>query len=210
MTTREIQLTAKQLVFVFMSTLLAAVVVFLLGVWVGRGIGVEPAVAGQELAGAGADAGTVASAKGAPSDTGKLSYPDLLQGGSKSVGSPPAGRPQGEASAPPPATPPATEPKPAAPPPAPPERSKPTPPAQQAPPAAGEGYFVQTAAYSSKASADREAASLKAMGYAAFVTSGPLFRVRMGPFSERAAAEKVATRLRGESKGFKPSVIPSR
>ena len=35
---REIQLTSKQLVFVFMSTVLVAVVVFLLGVWVGRGI----------------------------------------------------------------------------------------------------------------------------------------------------------------------------
>ncbi len=206
MTTREIQLTAKQLVFVFMSTLLAAVVVFLLGVWVGRGIGVESSVAGQQKSGTGAqETTTVASAKDAAGESGKLSYPNLLQGSPSGSQTPPS-RPPPEPL--PTAPPPVPEAKAAAPPPADPDRSKSAAPAKPPAPAQA-GWFVQTDAVSSKANADRRVAELKAKGFDAFVTTGPPFRVRIGPFAQKAAAEQVARSLK-DSKGNLPSVIPSR
>lgn len=199
MTTREIQLTAKQLVFVFMLTLVAAVTVFLLGVWVGRGINVDSSLAGP----AASDAGTVASARDTKAEPGKLTYPDLLQGSGAST---PPIRPAPEP--PPPSPPPATEKD--APPAAAPEKAKAAAATQKPAPADADGWMVQTSAYSSKANADRQAAALKAKGYPAFVASGgPPFRVRVGPYPDKAAASKVATRLQAETKD-KPSVIPPR
>ena len=196
--TREIQLTAKQLVFVFMSTLLVAVVVFLLGVWVGRGMGADASVAEQRLPAPGVSAGTTASVKG---DAGKLTYPDVLQG--KSTAPSPTPSP-----APPPAAS-STPPVPASPP-----ASRPPATAPSSPPATEDGWVVQLDAFSSKANADRMAAELKGKGYAAFVTPGPLFKVRVGPFAKREAAEQMASRLRKEpskvSKGYAPRVISTR
>ena len=201
--TREIQLTAKQLVFVFMSTLLVAVVVFLLGVWVGRGMGEDTSVADRRTSAPGPASDTTMSARG---DAGKLTYPDVLQGGR-------AGQAPGKTQAEPPVPAPASSPQPSPPPATPP----PTPPPTTNPPARDAGkddWVVQLDAFSSKANADRMAAELKSKGYAAFVTPGPLFKVRVGPFAKREAADQMAARLRKEpsqvSKGFAPRVISTR
>lgn len=69
---------------------------------------------------------------------------------------------------------------------------------------------MQIDAFSSKTNADRQAAGLKAKGYTALVTPGPPFKVRVGPFSQKAAAEQAAARLRKEPGVKNPSVIASR
>ena len=221
--TREIQLTSKQLVFVFMSTLLVAVVVFLLGVWVGRGMGADAASAANRPSGPVAPATSTASTK----DAGKLSYPDVLQGGpGASANAPPAARPRVDAppapQSPPPASPPPASPPPASPPPATSKDAAKTPPATgpgvtpaAKPPAPSDDpWVVQLGAFSSKANADGMAAELKAKGYPAFVTPGPQFKVRVGPFAQKAAAEQTAARLRKERskdpKGYDPRVISLR
>ena len=55
-------------------------------------------------------------------------------------------------------------------------------------PDAASGWFVQVAAFKSRENADRQVSQLKAKGYAAVVQADPgsLFRVRIGPFQERA------------------------
>jgi cell division septation protein DedD len=65
---------------------------------------------------------------------------------------------------------------------------------------AGEGWFVQVAAFKSRENADRQVSQLKAKGYTAIVQADPgsLFRVRIGPFQERAEASKTAERLQRE------------
>jgi cell division protein FtsN len=66
---------------------------------------------------------------------------------------------------------------------------------------------VQVNAYRSRASADREAASLVQKGYDAFVDASGrdgLFRVRVGSYASRADADRTAARLRQE--GIQPSV----
>ncbi len=147
----EIQLSGKQLVFLFISAVGLAVVIFLLGVSVGRG------VRGVALAGGGVDTGapgdTVVATSPPPATQppSDLSYHDALQGQGRAARgaqppTPPA-EPQPQPAAPPPATstpavpppqPPATNPA-AAPQPQNPAAQKPpssTPPAQQKPPAA--------------------------------------------------------------------------
>jgi DedD protein len=204
--TREIQLTGKQLVFVFMSTLLVAVVIFLLGVWVGRGMGLEPSVAARRAADP-ADPTSPAVGTKSGADGPKLSYPEVLQGSGSA-----AAKSQPEAPPPPPApvTPPSAtkdSPKPAPPPattkPATASTSKPAIPADDA-------WAVQLGAFSSKANADGMAAELKAKGYPAYVTPGPQFKVRVGPFAKREAAEQVAARLRKDPKGYAPRVTSTR
>jgi cell division septation protein DedD len=67
---------------------------------------------------------------------------------------------------------------------------------------------VQVNAFRSKANADREVAQLKGKGYAAFAVSstpGPLYHVRVGPFSQRGEADRTAARLQREE-GLKPLV----
>src|SRR6185295_9450016 len=76
----EIQLSGKQLVFLFMSAVVLAVVIFLLGVSVGRGV--RGSVANASTADVGAPTDTTASAtpagtKVTPAD---LDYREKLQG----------------------------------------------------------------------------------------------------------------------------------
>ncbi len=181
---REIQLTGKKLVFVFMSALLVAVVVFLLGVWVGRGIG-DPAARGVAAAGSSV-AGDTQVAANAGAEPGKLNYPNVLQGNPPSAppvqapGKPPAAAPAGRSTT---------------------------------PPAATGGWVVQLGAFGSKANADGLAARLKAKNHAAYVISlpvGPQFKVRVGPFANEAEARQAAARLSKEPGVTKPSVINTR
>ena len=193
----EIQLSGKQLVFLFMATTVVSVVIFLLGVIVGRQVKAETLIADAtgtsiELA---ADQPQLAPdavpgdapAPGEPpapvaEEADQFSYHERLQQQSAAAA---AEEPEPAAAAtPPPAAEPVAEP-PAAPP-------------------AGSGWVVQIGAYKDRATADRVVSTLKRQQFAAFVlapTAGSptaTFRVRVGPFSERREAESIAGRLQRE------------
>src|SRR5580765_2249524 len=101
---REIQLSGKQLIFLFMLSVVLAVSVFLLGVSVGRGVrnAADPSVDVSA-----ASDTTVPTAVPPPTQTkqGELTYHDQLQGGAAPAGAAP--KPGQTPPAPPPETPPA-------------------------------------------------------------------------------------------------------
>lgn len=182
----EIQLSGKQLVFLFISLVVLAVVTFLLGVAVGRG------VRGDMM-----DAPTSASAATesiVPEEppvqpAQELGYHDLLAGS----GTPPA------TSGPPP-TPTAEN----TPPPAPTPVPEPIPAAEQTPPPATAttgDWFLQVGAYSARPAADGQVAALRKLKVPAFVlvpaagSPDRLFRVRVGPYGTQAEADAVRARL---------------
>jgi cell division septation protein DedD len=230
----EIQLSGKQLFFTFMTAVVVAVVIFLLGVSVGRGVRSGPPAAAE----VGAPGDTTVAATPAPgAQPPPLTYHDQLQGQTP----PPAGgaagtaettqpAPAGAPGAEPPSTVPAGAPvqtppaaadvkpappveKPAAPtaPPVKPPEKPATKPAEKTPapkpaPSAGAGITVQVGAFSTKERADAVVATLKGKGFAAFsATQGRLFPVRVGPFADRAEAERAQNRLIKE--GFPSAVI---
>ena len=186
----EIQLSGKQLVFLFMATTVVSVVIFLLGVVVGRRVPAETLIADatgttlEAIAPDGAPAaGDVPPAAAeapppVPPEADQFSYHERLQQ------SAPA---------------PVEETAPAVPEPAPAETV-----AEPAPPPAVGGWVVQIGAYRDRATADRIAATLKRQQFPAFVlapTAGSptaTFRVRVGPYSERREAENIAGRLQRE------------
>jgi DedD protein len=204
----EIQLNGKQLVFMFMAVTVVAVVIFLCGVMVGRGVR-APRVAEQADATrespldptaaihAPAPSASDSSGTGAPvSAEEKLTYPDRLS-----------------ATPPPPETlkePARTDVKPAAavkdaPPVAPPVRA--TSKSAASEPAAG-GYVVQVAAVKVRSEADTIAKRLQSKGFPSFVTTpsagaARVYRVRVGKYNDRREAESVARRLEKEEQ-FKP------
>ena len=87
------------------------------------------------------------------------------------------------------------------------------PPASKASPtrvASAGGWAVQLGSFASRENAQRLAKQLEGKGYGAFVlegggTSGKLYRVRVGPEPDRAAATALAAKLR--SAGHKGSVV---
>ncbi|MEX2270210.1 MAG: SPOR domain-containing protein [Vicinamibacterales bacterium] len=194
----EIQLSGKQLVFLFMATTVVSVVIFLTGVLVGRGVGAETVIAdatGTTLEAA-ADVAQASPDPGlppaeppptVPEEPDQFSYHTRLQ----------QSAPQQE-------------------------QVNPAPPAQPAPPAAApatadmpqpasDGWVAQIGAYNSRAAADSVVATLKRSNFPAFVlapTPGSpttSFRVRVGPYRERRDAEAVAGRLQREHQ-FTPFV----
>jgi cell division septation protein DedD len=214
---RELQLTGKKLVFLFMVGAVVLVVIFLLGVMVGRGVrgpggaDVTSAQATTEAGQPAADAGPLPPpTKPAPGD---LDYATLVAGGDAKKGIEPPSTPPdavADAAAPPPSTPRAA-------PPAAKEPAKPAPaknaaapvppdatPATAAPATAA--WVVQVSALKTKTAADRAVAALKAKGYAAFVVgdSGSLFHVQVGPFADKAEAER--TRAQLQKAGYKPLI----
>jgi cell division septation protein DedD len=196
----EVQLSGKQLVFLFMSGVVLLVVVFLLGVAVGRSV--RDASLDAPIS---ADAGLpetvvpdpAAAAGGEPAKPKdpELSYHELLVGTAPPSASPetapkPVTEPAAPAAAPPAAAPPAAPPEPRT-----------------------SGWFVQTGAYSTRAVADAQMAKLKQMDVPAFVlvpaagSPDKLFRVRVGPY-DRDAASELKRRL--ERQGYTPSIQPPR
>jgi cell division septation protein DedD len=199
----EIQLNGKQLVFLFMAATVVAVVIFLCGVMVGRGVRLQRA--GQLAAmAAEAPADPTAGARppidppssapvresGSPALQEDLSYPERL-----------------EAATPPAETlkPPAAATRPAAP-----RSSPPVPPSPSRAAGAPErgAFTVQVAAVRERREADTIARRLTAKGYDAYVQSPAagaprVFRVRVGRFAERRQAETTAARLQKEEQ-FKP------
>jgi cell division septation protein DedD len=210
----EIQLTGKQLVFVFMATTVVVVVVFLLGVLVGRGVGTERAAA--DPAGDSAPPGEVlppadmppppSSSSGQPSpSTGEdLTYAQRLQGDDPTERlTPGASAPSAETTAEPPTI---AETEPADPPPA--QAATPTPATRAE---TTDGWVVQVAALRDRNAANAVVRKLSAKGYRAFLvhpaagTPAPSYRVRVGPFPDRGEAEQVSRRLEREEQ-FKPFI----
>jgi cell division septation protein DedD len=204
---REIQLNGKQLVFMFMTATVAAVVIFLCGVMVGRGVNTtrasaaaavttEPTVdptAAQTSQASSTDASSAAPVS-SQEDLKELTYAKRL-----------------EAPEPPPE--PAVEPVVASPVPAIAEQPK----VERVAPATkevdpgvpqGNGFVVQVASLKSRGEADAIAKRLSSKGFPSFVTtpgsSGPkVFRVRVGKYADRREAETVAKKLEKEEQ-FKP------
>jgi cell division septation protein DedD len=201
----EIQLSGKQLLFGFISAVALLLVVFLLGVSVGRGVRTETTPGDLSAAtGPGVPGDTTVPATpppGAPLP-GDLTYQETLKG-----------RPAG-ATPPPPPAPPADPPQTAAPPPEPkvdpPVASKPPPPPASATTtpaaAASGGWFLQTGAYGTQRAAENWVRELKAKGIAAFVTQyDKFYRVRVGPFATEAEAQREQARIL--KAGIKSSVV---
>ena len=225
----EIQLNGKQLVFLFMTGTVVAVVIFLMGVMVGRGVR-APRAAQQIDAAADTASDPTAAARpplpppstsvegGSAASQETLTYPERLEDPTpppetlRDVPSEPiapAPRPKTSvaAKAPePPAVKPAAEKKAAA-------EKKPAPgktaaAADVAPEPAGKGFVVQVAATRDRSEADAIARRLAAKGYPTFVSTpgagGPkVFRVRVGKFTDRRQADTVAGKLEREEQ-FKP------
>lgn len=194
----EIQLNGKQLVFLFMAGTAVAVVIFLLGVFVGRGVRTQTDALFAESAESLPDIPPVAAATGADapaSASEDLSYPDRL------ASAEPAREEIRET--PQPAAPAAT---PASPPP--PAR----PPAADVPgEPAGDGFAIQLAALGKREEAESIVRRLTGKGYSAYVVapaSGApsVYRVRVGKFQDRREAEAISARLQKEEQ-FKPWIV---
>ena len=203
----EIQLNGKQLVFMFMAVTVVAVVIFLCGVMVGRGVRVPGAA---DLADSTIEA--------EPDPTAAVQTPAPAPPDSPSSGSPVSAQETltyadrlGTAT-----QPPETLKEPVAPasavvdlageraPVARAVRGAKTSPSE--PP--GGGYVVQVAAVKARGEADTIARRLASKGFPSFVTTpGPgaarVFRVRVGKYNDRREAESVARRLEKEEQ-FKP------
>jgi cell division septation protein DedD len=226
----EIQLNGKQLVFLFMTATVIAVVIFLCGFLTGRGLQapvrvvasentVDPTANLQPIAPAAASsttAGASASSAEELSYAGRLEDPtpinEVLHETSPAT---PAAAPKAAS----PVAPPPPSPKPAS-------AKTPSPKPLNAKPSAakasnpialepavaieprGQGFVVQVAAVRQRAEADTIRRRLAGKGYPAFVTSaglgGPgVFRVRVGKYDSRREAESIASRLEREEQ-FKP------
>lgn len=217
---REIQLSGKQLVFLFMAVVVIAVVIFLTGVQVGRGVRAERGGLPEGTSAAGAAAsGTEAPPPPASATSGsstspvtageKLSYAERLGGAA-----PPADPLKAPAAPPPTSEETTPTPKPEAPVPALPARpalaSAAAPPAATTEPA-GTGFTIQVAALQERAEADTIVKRLAGKGYPAYVLAPvkgapAVYRVRVGKFKERREADTVAARLQKEEQ-FKPWVV---
>ena len=209
----EIQLNNKQLVFFFMAGLAIAVVIFLCGVMVGRGVkdATTASAAGgsARLVAAGEDQ-TVAARRSIEEQARReLDYPERLESSgvddrletssspenlvskngveAKPVSAPEARSSREEAAAPKPAV----------------SRSSDVPSARD-----GSGYTIQVVALKTRDAAQTLVSRLENQGYPAYLEaegSAGLYRVRVGRFDNRAEAEKVAADLR-EAEKFKPYI----
>jgi cell division septation protein DedD len=214
---RGLHLSDKQLVFAFMAAAVAAVVVFLFGVLVGRGVDrargpisdVEMTAAeGQVVPDGPPEEGPAAGGSAAQESGGAgldaLSYPAQLGK------TPPVERLK-------PVPPPVDDSPRALAPPEVPEDPVGRVPAAAAPAQAAAGppagtYTVQVAAVSRREEAEGIATHLKAKRYEAFVVPpGPgdnpaVYRVRIGSFTDKRKADMLAERLLREDKRYKPWV----
>jgi cell division septation protein DedD len=224
----EIQLSGKQLVFLFMATTVVSIVIFLCGVLVGRGVqyarGGVPGASGlvSDAADGSEDEAAAAPASGEPTPVSGLSYPESLPardgapaavvaGAASDLGKAPRSSAPAPAAAetpvPSPATPAATAPPKEAPAP----REAPPPPAaaSSAPaPAEDGGFTVQVTALKNKPEADAIAQRLQTRGYKAYVVAPGaggqvIYKVRVGVNMQRQEADTVMRRLQNEEK-FKP------
>jgi len=207
----EIQLNGKQLVFLFMAATVVAVVIFLCGVMVGRGVRAQR---GAELAALAATtpvdptsevrpapvaeepAPTSLSSEAASATAEEpLSYPDRLASEGTALES--LKGPAASTSA----APETRRPEPR-------NEARSSAAARTRSVSVGDGFAVQVAAVRERGEADTIARRLTTRGYPAYVMtpaagSPRVFRVRVGKFKERREAESTAARLRREEQ-FKP------
>ena len=220
---REIQLSGKQIVFWFMAFVVIGVVVFLLGVQVGRGVLVQRGTPGANSVASATEAdpppppASTAQGSGAPVTAGeKLSYAERLAAPEPSpeqLKKPediPPPSPKAEAPSPLAAAPAKRDggPKPSGPP-ARPAAAAADPVGTHEPP--GDGYSIQVAALREREEADTIVKRLAAKGYPAYVAAPvkekvPIFRVRVGKYKDRREADTVAAKLQKEEQ-FKPWVV---
>jgi cell division septation protein DedD len=226
---REIQFNGKQLVFVFMAVTVVAVVIFLSGVMVGRtaphGVALAasatdtPEVAMAPAPDGALDAQVVSAPTEGPvaADEG-LQYPGFLEGTPppetfeappvQAIAEPALDLPE---EAPRPATPPTVATATATVLDAPVEAwADVAEEAALARPVDPGGWVVLVAAVRDRQAAESVAADLSGKGYQAFVTTpGPdaplVYRVRVGAFPDRRAAEAVSDKLEREEQ-FEPWV----
>jgi cell division septation protein DedD len=208
---REIQLSGKQLVFLFMASVVLVVVVFLLGVSVGRGARASAGTAALPEVAATTEA-PIDAPPGTPASAGDLTYQKRLQGSAgPAKAADPSARSASAANSPattadsprmnvpaPPAAQPKTPPAPAETP-ATSALKAPGPAAATKPPVAPAGsWFLQVGSFRSQELADALVAKLKAKGYDAFIVDvpKPLLHVRVGPYPQRSAADDVAVQLK--------------
>jgi DedD protein len=72
-----------------------------------------------------------------------------------------------------------------------------------------EGFVAQVGAYSNVETAKQELAKLKKLGFKAYTEkANGMMRVRVGPYQERAQAEKVGQQL--EKHGMHPVVLSAK
>ena len=224
---REIQLSGKQLVFLFMAVTVVLVVTFLTGVLVGRGVKAERAdAAASEITEApetpvrlpsaatespAVDPRTAAppspAEEEAPADARKQPEPEEP---TPAIDRSKARTPDAVAKAGAAAAAGANGSKPAAAPVAAPAAPAPTPaPTTASGSAVRNGYAVQVAAVNARGEADTIVKRLTGKGYAAYVEvpkgSVSTFRVRVGTFKTRREAQVVADKLKKEEK-FTPWV----
>jgi len=230
----EIQLSGKQLVFLFMVTTVISVLIFLCGVMVGRGVHAEAVNASAAPAGQNEPVST--AGPGAPD---RMSPPSATPPAPPAEGTPPLSYPNTLQSAKPPAeelssaaadskkaantakpttgvtaseaatrTPAPTSAAAAAP------AAAPAP----APAAAGSGtarsgvWAVQVVALTDRAAATAVVQRLSAKGYPAFLvnpqTGAPVqnYKVQVGRYTDRTEAEQIKTRLKKEEQ-FEPWIL---
>jgi cell division septation protein DedD len=219
----EIQLNGKQLVFLFMASTVVAVVIFLCGVMVGRGVRAQrPALEAAVEAATDPTSGATSAVPLAPAAAvtsnapvaaqETLTYPSRLEGqepvaetlrpGTGIRPSRPPGRPEPVEGR----EPGSGKREPVRPTPAPAARLAPASAAVAGEPA-GNGFVVQVAAVNDRREAETIATRLAGKGYPSFVTTprgaARMFRVRIGKYPTRGEAEAVAARLQKEDQ-FKP------
>ena len=215
----EIQLSGKQLVALFMAGTTVAVMIFLCGVWVGRGVpndrgvtsdspdttAAAPAPApatppSQPIASSGPPSAEPPAPAAEPDD--ELSYAKRLQADSapaeklKPASPAPAAQPARE-----------TQPRGAA---TTPPQPKPEPAATPQMTARAGGWIVQVVSLQDRAAAATIARRLASKGYPAFVldpaAGGPrIYRVQVGGYADKTEAEQASRRLERDEQ-FKPFV----
>jgi cell division protein FtsN len=217
----EIQLSGKQLVFLFMATTVVSVFIFLCGVLVGRNVRTEAAEASQTALAA--PSGSLPSTADVAAPAESATTPPPGEPVSETAAEPvPSGKPvpEGKATAgrgyydqlmsdkPPAETVKAAEDHPVKEPAPPPVArvDSPAPPPPAASPAGG--WVVQVTALRQRTEAASIASRLSGRGYKAFVLdpqpgSTSLYRVRVGPFAQRTEAEETVKRLAREEQ-FNP------
>jgi cell division septation protein DedD len=230
----EIQLSGKQLVFLFMATTVVSVVIFLCGVLVGRGVkGDAVSAADATTATAGPAASSPAPAPSNPAPVGEprtptpkdYSYSGRLEGDKpvsetlKTVSAepkPPAKEPEPVHEPPPPAAPPpaAATPRTTTPPasqtPAPVRAETPAVPASQ--PSRSGTWAVQVVALTDRAAATAVVQRLAGKGYPAFLVTpqpgAPVqnYKVQVGRYNDRSEAEQIKSRLKKEEQ-FEPWIL---
>ena len=220
----EIQLSGKQLVFLFMATTVVSVVIFLCGVLVGRGVRGESLSAGSTTvasAGPGVSSANppapLPQSVDAPAPAEPLSYPQRLDGEK-----PPVDTLKSRAQQEP--TPASVDPKPTSAQAAPAQAAakvdapKPAPAtvAPLPPPSNGSAqpgiWAVQVVALTDRAAANAVVQRLSSKGYPAFLVSPQSgsavqnYKVQVGRFEDRSQAEVTAGRLKKEEQ-FQPWIL---